>query len=99
MIITLTRDGTCADCGAHLPAGTTAKWYRNGSVYGLTCHPKRARTARSRGRDRTAYEQGDRSPGAIASHYDRTGVYSVDGERLGSLACGHEDYPCCGCGS
>ena len=37
--ITLKFDGTCKDCGAHLPKGTTAKWYGRGRVYGLTCHP------------------------------------------------------------
>ncbi len=97
MIITLQREGTCADCGATLPAGTQARWYRNGLVYGLTCHPKRERGARARRRsdDRTAFEKGDRSPGAIASHYDRSGVYAHDGTRLGS-SCGCIDYPCCG---
>jgi len=42
MIITLKREGACADCGAVLAAGTSARWYRNGKVYGLTCHPARA---------------------------------------------------------
>ena len=37
--ITLKYPGTCKDCGADLPKGTTAKWYGRGRVYGLTCHP------------------------------------------------------------
>ena len=102
MIITLQRDGTCADCGASLPAGTRARWYRNGAVYGLDCHeasatrPARTRSARRTRRDRrTSYERGDRSAGAIASHYDRTGLYTATGERIGA-SCGCIDYPCCG---
>jgi len=35
MTITLKREGTCAECGATLPAGTRAKWYRDGSLYCL----------------------------------------------------------------
>jgi len=37
-IITLKYAGRCADCGAHLPVGTRAKWYGRGKVYGLNCH-------------------------------------------------------------
>lgn len=40
MVITLRRSGTCGECGAELPAGSKAKWYRNGKVYGLTCHTR-----------------------------------------------------------
>lgn len=90
MVITLRRAGKCAECGAALPAGVRARWYRNGAVYGLDCHE----AARPR-RERSAYERGDRSPGAIASHYDRSGVYTVDGRKIGAC-CGCEDYPCCG---
>lgn len=47
----------------------------------------------------TAFEQGDTSPGAEASHHDRTGFYSADGTCLGSQnpAGRCEDAPCCGC--
>ena len=38
MIITLRRDGKCADCGRELAAGTQAKWYKNGAVYCLDGH-------------------------------------------------------------
>ena len=96
MLITLTRESTCADCGATLPVGTRAKWYRNGTTYGLSCHAQVKAPQRDRGA-RTAFERGDRSPGAVASHHDRAGLYTVDGRRLGSVSCGHEDYPCCGC--
>lgn len=96
MIVELQRDGTCAECGAALPAGTRARWYRNGAVYGIDCHPKTGGRGRgARRRERTAYERGDRSAGARASHYDRMGVYAADGTKLGST-CGCEDYPCCG---
>ncbi len=83
----------CADCGTHLPAGTRARWYRRGVVYGLTCHDKTTPGDAAR----TAYESGDRTPGAIASHYDRRGVYSGDGRLLGTTGPRCEDAPCCGC--
>lgn len=86
-VITLRFAATCRDCGAHLPAGTRARYYGRGKVYGLDCHDD----------TRTAYENGDRSPGAVASHYDRRGVYSVDGRLLGTVGPRCEDAPCCGC--
>ena len=36
--ITLKFAGKCADCGAVLAVGTTARWYGRGRVYGLDCH-------------------------------------------------------------
>ena len=83
----------CADCGAELPDGTKAKYYfRSRKVYGINCHTKEQSTYRPR----TAYQAGNRSPGAIASHYDPRGAYSVDGQKIGS-SCNCEDRPCCGC--
>jgi len=41
-VINLKFAGKCADCGAHLPKGTRAKYYGRGRVYGLYCHPKPA---------------------------------------------------------
>ena len=38
MTITLKHEATCADCGAVLPAGSKARWFRDGSVYGNACH-------------------------------------------------------------
>ena len=38
MFITLKHEARCADCGAPLPAGTRARWFRDGSVYGDACH-------------------------------------------------------------
>jgi hypothetical protein len=38
--ITTRYDGTCRDCGAFLPAGTRARWYGRGRVYGLSCHDR-----------------------------------------------------------
>ncbi len=36
--ITLKHDALCSDCGAALPAGSKARWFRDGSVYGDACH-------------------------------------------------------------
>jgi hypothetical protein len=47
--ITLKYDGTCRDCGAELLAGTIARYYGRGRIYGTECHedtrpdPRRAR--------------------------------------------------------
>ena len=40
--ITLKFDARCKDCGAQLPAGTVARWYGRGRVYGIGCHPNPA---------------------------------------------------------
>jgi len=98
--ITLKYEAVCADCGAKLPVGATARWYGRGRIYGVGCHEKPEDTAkapRRARRDLTAYERGDRTPGAIASHYDRRGVYSVDGTFMGTWGRRCEDAPCCGC--
>ena len=47
LTITLRRPATCRQCGAHLPAGSRARWYKNGAVYGLHCH-ERSHTERPR---------------------------------------------------
>jgi len=36
--ITLRFAATCRDCGAELPAGSRARFYGRGRVYGTTCH-------------------------------------------------------------
>lgn len=38
MQITLKREAACAECGARLPVGSPARWYRNGTIYGVNCH-------------------------------------------------------------
>jgi hypothetical protein len=44
MRITLGSDAKCAECGAELKAGAEVNGgYRNGAVYGLTCHPYRSK--------------------------------------------------------
>ena len=44
----------CRDCGAALPAGTLAKWYGRGRIYGIDCHDRNgARTATVPGTDYT----------------------------------------------
>jgi hypothetical protein len=42
MTITLKRAAHCKQCGAALPIGSRAKWYRNGDVYGLNCHSRKS---------------------------------------------------------
>jgi len=44
--ITLKYDGECADCGAFLAKGTTARWYGRGRIYGYTCHSKQENSDR-----------------------------------------------------
>ena len=36
--------GACADCGAELPAGTKARYYGRGRLYGVDCHEDTAKT-------------------------------------------------------
>jgi hypothetical protein len=96
MLITLQRNATCAQCGAAVPAGQKAKWYRNGTVYGIGCHESDRRRRGERIGD--VMERGGREDeplGLTYSRYDKYGFYSHDGRRLGS-SCGCEDYPCCG---
>lgn len=49
--ITLRYDATCRDCGADLPAGTKAKYYKRGFIYGLTCHARPQKVRRNWRRD------------------------------------------------
>ena len=37
-IISLRYPAVCADCGASLPAGSPARFYGRGRVYGTECH-------------------------------------------------------------
>lgn len=39
--VALTVTAVCAQCGAKLPAGSIARVYRNGAVYGVSCHETR----------------------------------------------------------
>jgi hypothetical protein len=81
--ITLQYAAACRDCGAELQPGAKARWYGRGRVYGLDCH------------EQTPRERGGEPLGQTLSRYDRYGIYSGDGTRLGSH-CRCEDYPCCG---
>ena len=38
MPLRLKRKAICHECGALIPAGAMARWYRTGAVFGLTCH-------------------------------------------------------------
>jgi len=89
-IITLKFAGRCADCGADLPVGSKAKWCGRGRVYGIGCHEKPADLpARTR-----IYREGE-PLGLTYSRLDCFGVYTPDGQKIGST-CGCIDYPCCG---
>ena len=94
MTITLKRPATCAECGAALPAGIKAAWYRNGDVYGYDCH---ARTPKA---ERPAAQPFRRQRWDNEGHYrsslDRGGLYTANGECIARMRCGCEDYPCCG---
>ena len=38
MFLKLKRPALCHLCGARIPAGAVARWYRSGAVFGLACH-------------------------------------------------------------
>ena len=94
--ITLKYDATCKDCGAHLEAGTLARYYGKGRIYGIGCHADN-RSADRAPRALSEFELENWQPGRIASHYDPVGAYSVDGTYLGKSGPRCEDAPCCGC--
>jgi hypothetical protein len=50
MVIKLRKPATCHDCGKRIEAGTLAKWYRSGAVFGLFCHGEQVRPADARTR-------------------------------------------------
>lgn len=78
----LKYSGKCRECGAKLQAGTIANYHGKGSgISCVNCLPQ-------------TYSN-DEPEGLTRSRYDRYGVYTGDGRRIGST-CGCEDYPCCG---
>ncbi len=85
--ITLRYPARCADCGAHLPKGSRARWYGRGRIYGIDCHD-RAESGQ------IPYTPGE-PEGLTRSRYDRYGLYTPNGRKIGS-SCGCIDYPCCG---
>lgn len=97
-IISLKYPATCAECGAHLPKGSEARYYGPRKIYGTTCHERSTRNSEyDAGPPRTRQycdpEDEPREPlGLTLSRHDRYGFYSSDGVRLGS-SCGCEDYP------
>ena len=84
------RQDVCSTCGGH--------GERNGAEC-RACDSTGSRDVQeyARSRERTAYEMGDTSEGAIRSHYDRRGAYTADGTFLGTTGPRCEDAPCCGC--
>lgn len=86
MTITLRRSATCAECGTELQPGTRASWYRNGAVYGLSCHERKSMRKYSR----------TEPLGLTYSKHDPSGFYTSAGRLIGRVSCGCEDYPCCG---
>lgn len=89
-VITSKFDANCYGCGNRLPAGSKVKWYGRGIVYGLKgeCDCNASPFYREVARE-------NESAGLLLSRADRYGVYTVDGQKIGST-CGCEDYPCCG---
>lgn len=62
----------CADCGAYLPAGTLARLYGRGKVYGMKCHDKQGNHAPEFDRARNANDERVRAGnGAIIEAEDR----------------------------
>ena len=92
MTITLKRPAQCAECGATIAAGTRANWYRNGAVYGYDCH---TRTAKADRPARKPYRRWD-NEGHYRSSLDPSGLYTADGECIGRMRYGCEDYQCFG---
>ena len=76
--ITLRYDARCRECGAHLPAGTEARYYKRGFIYGLKCHPKRPRTRRKSWRRDGLNPPSQRKDGAITLHEGPDGVWTTD---------------------
>jgi len=107
--ITLKYPGTCKDCKASLPAGSRARWYGRGRVYGLDCHEQnkahrvterdRVREDIQRGTLAFRFSHGQISEAQYRSACDPTGFYNADGECIGRVnpAGRCEDAPCCGC--
>lgn len=93
-VITLRFPATCADCGASLAVGDSARWYGRGKVYGVDCHDKA-----SKGGRRSPFRAGpvDGTRGALASYYNPSGFYAADGTYMGKAGPRCEDAPCCGC--
>ena len=95
--MTLRYDGVCKECGAHLPAGSQARYYGRGRIYGIGCHADTRSNGNARPRALTEFESENWAPGRVASHYDPVGAYSPDGTYLGKTGPRCEDAPCCGC--
>lgn len=90
MTIKTKYNGTCGSCGTRIYAGTTTQYKKSVGIYCLECPVPSARKAnRASG--------GYRPAGYYASKADPRGLYTPDGRCIGRMACGHEDYPCCGC--
>lgn len=82
--ITLRFPATCADCGAALEVGATARWYGRGKVYGTTCHA-----------DTRSDNFGRRRPRAQGQKLVWWGGKQVPGTRCEDAPC----CGCCGPGS
>jgi len=54
--INLKFAANCKDCGAYLPVGTKARWYRKSGTFGIGCHEKDGTI--NEGFDRTTIAEG-----------------------------------------
>lgn len=84
--IRLRYPASCRDCGADLPAGSRARYYGRGRVYGLECHDKSDTAAGS-----LADWHDKQSTESHATTFS-SGV-TIYQNRNGRC----EDAPCCGC--
>lgn len=93
--------GKCVRCGEHVAKGAGRVAFIRSQPWGCEHSECRdlasAKLVREQEEGASAFERGDRSAGAEASHYDRRGVYLHDGTRIGQTGPRCEDAPCCGC--
>jgi len=73
--ITLRYDATCRDCGARLPAGTRARYYKRGFIYGLDCHPRPQKRRKNWRRDDAIHSARE---SAVQLFEGPDGVWSMD---------------------
>lgn len=73
--ITLKYDARCKQCGAHLPSGTEARYYKRGFIYGLSCHED-TRNTRRRWNQQEPLRLNQQMP--IVLHEGPDGVWTTD---------------------
>lgn len=95
--ITLKYSAICKECKADLEAGSKARYYGPGQIYGTTCHVLRSDNRRTPNVQRALRAAEAGNYGLANSIMDPRGVYNGDGDRIGTVGPRCEDAPCCGC--